>query len=109
MNDEPKRLLTSTDPADKEARMALLAELAEEAEALADAEEVAWMHLAITIPRDDGAALLLHLRDKMGFRDVDFCELQRPDFARATFGPADPRTGHGFAVDPFPKATPDHL
>lgn len=58
------------------------------------------MNLSIEVPEVDGANLLLLLREKFGFGDVDWCELQRPDFARVMWGPTDPRTDSGFDVEP---------
>lgn len=54
-----------------------------------------WMHLNIQVPYDDGYALLLLLREKLGFRqsEIDHCELSRDDEARVSWGAApDPRT-----------------
>lgn len=65
-----------------------------------------WMHLSIEMPAEDGAALLNLLRDKLGFTDVDWCELQRADRARVGWGPSEPRTDSGFTVDPFAASSP---
>lgn len=62
-----------------------------------------WMHVAVELPMADGLALLMHLREKAGFKEIDWCELQRPDRARATYGPCPPRTSSGYTIDPFPR------
>jgi hypothetical protein len=61
------------------------------------------MHLMVEIPEDDGLTLLLFLREKFGFTEVDNCELQRPDRARVSYGPGEPRTDSGYTIDPFPQ------
>jgi hypothetical protein len=63
-----------------------------------------WMHLSIELPGDDGLALLLLLREKFGFKEVDWCVLQRPDRARVGYDPCEPRTDSGYTIDPFPSA-----
>lgn len=59
-----------------------------------------WMHITIELPTIDAHALLLFLKEKAGFREVDWCELQRPDFARVSYGPCAPRTDSGFTIPP---------
>lgn len=60
------------------------------------------MHLMVEVPPEDGAALLQLLRERFGFTEIDFCELQRPDRARVSYGPSEPRTSSGYTIDPFP-------
>ena len=60
-----------------------------------------WIHLSIELPPDDGRLLLLLLKEKLGFTEIDFCELQRPDHARVGYGPCEPRTDSGYTLDPF--------
>jgi hypothetical protein len=61
-----------------------------------------WMHIMIEVPAEEGSALLQMLQEKAGFREVDWCELQRPDFSRVSYGPSEPRTSSGFTIPPFP-------
>ena len=60
------------------------------------------MNISIEIPPDDGLAILMLLKEKLGFREIDWCELQRPDRARITYGPCPERTESGYTIDPFP-------
>jgi hypothetical protein len=60
-----------------------------------------WIHVTIEVPADDGAAIIEMLKTKANFRDVDWCEMQRPDFARVSYGPCPPRTESGFTNPPF--------
>lgn len=67
-----------------------------------------WMHLMIELPADEAEALLLMFREKMGFREVDWCEMQRSDFARVSWGPSDPRTSSGYEP-PIPVSVEDPI
>jgi hypothetical protein len=58
-----------------------------------------WIHLMIEVPAEDGLAMIEQLKTKVGFREVDSGELQRPDFARVSYGPCEPRTSSGFGFD----------
>lgn len=58
-----------------------------------------WMSVMVELPEAEGNALLALLRGELGFRDIDWCELQRPDFARVSYGPCEPRTASGFGDD----------
>jgi hypothetical protein len=60
-----------------------------------------WMAIDVQLPRDEGLALLAYLRKTMNFVEIDWCELQRPDFARAGYGPCPPRTDSGYTIAPF--------
>lgn len=60
-----------------------------------------WMHIMIEMPEDDAMAVITMLKEKAGFRDVDWCEMQRPDYSRASYGPCPPRTDSGFTIPPF--------
>lgn len=55
-----------------------------------------WMHIMIEVPAEEGEDILTQLKEEGGFRDIDFCELQRPDFARVSWGPSEPRTESGY-------------
>jgi hypothetical protein len=55
-----------------------------------------WINLMIELPADDADALMSHLKEQMGFADIDWCEMQRPDFARVSWGPCEPRTSSGY-------------
>jgi hypothetical protein len=59
------------------------------------------MHIMIEAPADDATAILAMLKDKAGFQEVDWCEMQRPDFARVSYGPSEPRTESGYCTAPF--------
>ncbi len=61
-----------------------------------------WMHLTIEVPPEEGMALLRLLQERFGFREIDWCELQRPDFARVSYGPSEPRTCSGYTIEPLP-------
>lgn len=63
-----------------------------------------WMHFTIEVPARDGMELLAALQAQFGFVEVDWCELQRADRARVSYGPCPPRTESGFTIDPFPPA-----
>lgn len=58
-----------------------------------------WMHIMIEVPAEEGWALLQMLKEKAGFRYVDWCEMQRPDFSRVSYGPSEPRTSSGLGFD----------
>lgn len=58
-----------------------------------------WTHIMIELPQDDAAALLLLLRERLGFRTIDWCEMQRPDFARVSYGPCEARTTSGYGPE----------
>lgn len=60
------------------------------------------MHISIEVPVDEGMAIIELLKDEADFRDVDWCEMQRPDFARVCYGPCPERTDSGFTIPPFP-------
>ena len=60
-----------------------------------------WMRISVEIPADEGRALLLVLREKLGFKDVDWCVMMRPDFAKVDYDPCPPRTESGYTIDPF--------
>lgn len=49
-----------------------------------------WMQLTISVPYEDGLALVLMLREKLGFKEVDWCHLERPDHAVALYSPTPP-------------------
>jgi hypothetical protein len=48
-----------------------------------------WMQVTVVAPADVGGAVLDLLRGQ-GFREIDWCELERDDNARADYGPAAP-------------------
>lgn len=60
-----------------------------------------WMNIMIEVPEDEALAILAILKEKVGFRDVDWSEMQRPDFARVTYSPCPPRTDSGYTIPPF--------
>ncbi|MET0701694.1 MAG: hypothetical protein ABWY93_18745 [Mycobacterium sp.] len=66
-----------------------------------------WMQVTVEVPDHDGLKLLAYLRGELNFVEIDFCELQRPDRARATYAPSEPRTSSGYTVEPFPDEHPD--
>ncbi len=52
-----------------------------------------WMHVSVTAPPEVGAAVVEFLKTRFGFRDVDWCVLERrEDYSRVDFDPAPPRT-----------------
>jgi hypothetical protein len=61
-----------------------------------------WMLITVQVPADDGLALLMHLKEKMGFTAIDRCVLQRADRARVDYDPCPPLTTSGYTIDPFP-------
>lgn len=65
-----------------------------------------WMHIMIQMPADEAEALLLLLREKMGFTEIDWCEMQRPDYSRVSWGPAEVRTSSGYETPPAPIEDP---
>lgn len=58
-----------------------------------------WVHISVELPENEAQALLSFFRGEMGFREIDWCELQRPDFARVSYGPCEPRTESGFGPE----------
>lgn len=60
-----------------------------------------WMHISVELPEAEGAALLAFLRGELEFIEIDFCELQRPDRARVSYGPCERPTSSGYTTDPF--------
>lgn len=59
------------------------------------------MYISIEMPPQEAQQILRHLTEQHGFREIDWCELQRPDFARVTYAPSPKRTGSGFTIAPF--------
>ena len=49
-----------------------------------------WVSFYIELPTDGYAGLRRFLELLLGFTETDYCELTRPDGARATYGPCDP-------------------
>lgn len=62
------------------------------------------MQISVEIPADEGHALLMYLREKAGFAEVDWSEMQRADRARVMYAPCPPRTDSGLTIDPFPPS-----
>ena len=60
-----------------------------------------WVSVFMEVPPEVAQDVLALLRDKHGMREIDWCELQRPDYARASYGPCERRTSSGYTVDPF--------
>lgn len=55
----------------------------------------------IAVPQGDGHTLLTMLQEQFGFLEVDWCVLQRPDYAQVDYGPCDANTSSGYTQDPF--------
>jgi hypothetical protein len=56
-----------------------------------------WTNISITIPPADAEPILRFLREEHGFRDVDWCVMQRDaDCARVDYDPVPPLTSREF-------------
>jgi hypothetical protein len=60
-----------------------------------------WISVMVELPAVEGQELITYLQNEKGFRDIDWCELQRPDFARVSWSPCPPRTDSGYTIPPF--------
>jgi hypothetical protein len=67
-----------------------------------------WMQISVQLPEDEGFALLLILREKMGFTETDWCEAQREDRAWLMYGSCDPPTAPPTVPSPRPPSDGDH-
>lgn len=57
-----------------------------------DPRAAEWMHLVVVGPPPLVRAVLLYLETTHGFAEIDYCHLERPDFATADYGPVAPLT-----------------
>jgi len=57
---------------------------------MSDVSQSEWMSIFIEVPEHLGRDLLKGF-ESHGFKDVDFCEMERRDGGRLTFGPCAPR------------------
>lgn len=64
-----------------------------------------WMWINVRLPAEDGKALLQHLEQEMGFLEVDYAVLQRPDRSQVNYAPCPRRTSSGYTIDPFGDGT----
>lgn len=52
-----------------------------------------WMYVSIQAPSEVGAAVVKLLREQFGYRDTDWCVLERrEDYSRVDYDPMPPRT-----------------
>lgn len=59
-----------------------------------------WMQVSVVAPPEAGDAVLRMLKDRFGYRAIDWCELERKeDYSTVTFAPVEPVTENRYTVD----------
>lgn len=64
-----------------------------------------WVHISVSLPWGNmgtgDADRIFGLLKELGFVETDWCVLERQDFARADYGPMEPRTANEFSDPEF--------